>query len=147
VCHAGVRHPVLDRGRGRVGIPVLKELAYDCLSQPAPSQGFHPGAMMGWSYRRNQLGRWSGQKSHHGLHCHCCSYRCCCRHYRYCGFCYCTCSGCHWCHHFRHWVGETAWKMVAWPQGMQQWCRAPSRQSEAWYCPCESPPVADHPKL
>jgi hypothetical protein len=22
--------------------------------------------------------------------------------------------------------GETAWKMVAWPSGMQYWCRAPS---------------------
>jgi hypothetical protein len=34
----------------------------------------------------------------------------------------------------------TAWKTAAWPLGMQHWCRASSRQPEARYCPCESPP-------
>jgi hypothetical protein len=62
-------------------------------------------------------------------------------------FCCCTCSGCHRCRCFRHWAGETVWKTVAWLLGTQRWCRASSGQPEARYCPCESLPVADRPKL
>jgi hypothetical protein len=82
-------------------------------------------------------GRWSGQKSHHDLRRRCCS--CCCgrRHDCYYDFCCATWSGCHRC---CHWVGETAWKTVAWPPGMQRWCRVLSGQLEARYCPYKSPP-------
>jgi hypothetical protein len=38
-------------------------------------------------------------------------------------------------------------RTVAWPLGTQCWCRAPSGQPEARYCPYKSPPVADRPEL
>jgi hypothetical protein len=82
-------------------------------------------------------GRWSGQKSHHGLH----------RHDRYCSFCCGTWAGCHWRCRCRHWAGKTAWKMTAWPLGTQRWCRASLGQLETRYCPCESSPRADHSEL
>jgi hypothetical protein len=42
VRRAGVRHLVLDRGRGGWSAMVLKKLVSDCWSQLALSQGFHP---------------------------------------------------------------------------------------------------------
>jgi hypothetical protein len=174
---ARVRHPVLDRGRGRVehhdAEGVGQRLLVPACAEPGvPAWG--RGGLLLWSgqeagrrvetrcgheglqtllsnghgagvhshvplprvaaCRRNQWGRWSGQKSHYGL-------------CRYCGFYCCSCSGCHRCRRFHHWAGETAWKTVAWPSGTQRWCRAPSGQPEARYCPCESPSVADRPEL
>jgi hypothetical protein len=56
-------------------------------------------------------------------------------------------GGCHWRRRCRHWAGETASKTAAWLPGTQHWCRAPSGQPEARYCPCKSLPGADLPKL